>query len=779
MNTEEYKKLIGQMAGGFTIMPNALIDFLSPKACKVFMKTVQCLFTMKSGQVGNGWIRVATSYYVTTLGINRKTVQSALSELSALNLIASTGSGQRGTLYRINWEEVLVICDVMSKLSADGTERIRKICSQDGMIPVSRIDEQKLNRLVKDFARGASSNDVDVLVPQSELVESSNSDPSYPKISTRDVELVESSNSEMSWQNLPTQNGELVENANSDSTSCPKVSTHDAELVESANSNNVSCPKISTRDTQESELVESSNSAESSCPKIPTQESELVKSSNSNSASWQNVSTRDAELVESSNSHDSAPQTAELVESSNSDLPVNKNGQLDNLSWQKIPTRGNDDEDDGTEPTFLGEDDGGFGTPSCYFLPCRVDKNGQLDPSELVESSTSIYNNKIKKNEGGEAPYRGGKVNESLKNESLEGGLEGEEKVKVEKKGMEAGEGEPAGVPSRDEMKRQVEQRRQEIAERKGEEEVEEGVGGWAKKQEALRSQTRKKVEILKDYFASRDESYVPFGVSLLESIMEEPISEGDDNVVKTIKQVWPQLAYEEGDASDNFVPLDFFHNVLFHSWSDLKDQYPDYTLTEDDLKSIFCFEFMEHDGEVQFCINPAMVKDLRKEEDIKPREIASRKKKVLYGDRTSRRIFLETIEEVAKEDEALLTDAEFNVVLLTEQNDKGKRACWNTEVLPERFDEILKKFERLSNVPAEDIKEKLFQDLPGRGRITLTPNRLVPDRFFEYNRQVQQDSEVERRFLKKLDEERERLRQQAEEEDDGWDDGDSKPEGV
>jgi hypothetical protein len=693
MNTEEYKKLIGQMAGGFTIMPNALIDFLSPKACKTFLKINQLSFVMEGAEQGGmKWISISQSYLAEVMGVHRNTAPALLNELVSLNIIKSRNANRKNTVYAINWEEVTFIAEQCYKLSGEGVSRLQKLCCSGKTTPLSMVDSDKIKDIRTNFVQTKDSHKNVTYAPKlcesEDLCTENCANPGYAQ--KRDICT------------------EIVQTDNYMHKNAEKEGSYALKLCESEEKSEI-CTKI----------VQTENPV---CTKTVHTENTESRVCTENCANPQNPAENPDEPH--------APEAGE-----NPDLHKNSAS-----------------------------------------VCTKIVHN---DPGYAQKRDTVINNNIIKKNEGGEAPYRGGKVNESLKNESLEEGLEGEEKVKVEKKGMEAGEGEPAGVPSREEIKRQVEQRRQEIAERKGEEDIGEGVGGWARKQEALRSQTRKKVEILKDYFASRDESYVPFGVSLLESIMEEPISEGDDNVVKTIKQVWPQLAYEEGDASDNFVPLDFFHNVLFHSWSDLKDQYPDYTLTEDDLKNIFCFEFMEHDGEVQFCINPAMVKDLRKEEDIKQREIASRKKKVLYGDRTSRRIFLETIEEVAKEDEALLTDAEFNVVLLTEQNDKEKRACWNTEVLPERFDEILKKFERLSNVPADDIKEKLFQDLPGRGRITLTPNRLVPDRFFEYNRQVQQDSEVERRFLKKLDEERERLRQQAEEEDEGWNDGEGKPEGV
>lgn len=258
------------------------------------------------------------------------------------------------------------------------------------------------------------------------------------------------------------------------------------------------------------------------------------------------------------------------------------------------------------------------------------------------------------------------------------------------------------------------------------------------------------KDKILLDYFSSRNLSFPVFDKTFYESFLEQDIDDSDDDVIKSIKTVWKQLGYDEELPDNNFIDLGTFQNILFHSWEQLKQDYPDYSLSEEDLKNIFGFFVMEHEGENCLYIDPSKLQDISALSSQSIQEKPSRNFK--YADRTSRRLFIDCINEIAEEDDQLLTSSEFVALLLIDYAHDHATGTFSVELSKMAYGELLKKFSEDSNVPVADI-QALFKDLPQKHKVKISPQQLLPDKFFQYNAEHGEISKVEALLQKKLEE--------------------------
>lgn len=258
------------------------------------------------------------------------------------------------------------------------------------------------------------------------------------------------------------------------------------------------------------------------------------------------------------------------------------------------------------------------------------------------------------------------------------------------------------------------------------------------------------KEKILLDYFSSRNLSLPVFDKTFYESFLEQDIDESDDDVIKSIKTVWGQLGYDEELPDNNFIDLGTFQNILFHSWEQLKQDHPDYSLSEEDLKNIFGFLVMEHEGENCLYIDPSKLQDISALYSQPIQEKSSRNFK--YADRTSRRLFIDCINEIAEEDDQLLTSSEFVALLLIDYAHDHATGTFSVELSKMAYGELLKKFSEDSNVPVADI-QALFKDLPQKHKVKISPQQLLPDKFFQYNAEHGEISKVEALLQKKLEE--------------------------
>lgn len=259
------------------------------------------------------------------------------------------------------------------------------------------------------------------------------------------------------------------------------------------------------------------------------------------------------------------------------------------------------------------------------------------------------------------------------------------------------------------------------------------------------------KEKILLDYFSSRNLSFPGFDKTFYEFFLEQDIDDSDDDVIKSIKTVWKQLGYDEEFPDNNFIDLGTFQNILFHSWEQLKEDYPDYSLSEEDMKNIFGFLVMEHEGEACLYIDPSKLQDISSPPPSQPiKENPVRNFK--YADRTSRKLFVDCINEVAEEDEQLLTSSEFVALLLIDYAHDHATGAFSVELSKIAYKELLKKFSEDSSVPIADI-QMLFKDLPQKHKVKISPQQLLPDKFFQYNVEHGETSKVEALLQKKLEE--------------------------
>lgn len=264
---------------------------------------------------------------------------------------------------------------------------------------------------------------------------------------------------------------------------------------------------------------------------------------------------------------------------------------------------------------------------------------------------------------------------------------------------------------------------------------------------EAFYIKGEKEKKLLK-YFSTRNLSLPGFDKIFYESFLEQDIDELDDDVIKSIKTVWNQLGYDEELPENNFIDLETFQKILYHSWEQLKQDYPDYSLTEEDVKNIFGFLVMEHEGENCLYIDPSKLQDITAPSSQSVQEKSSRN--FQYADRTSRRLFIDCINEVAEMDEQLLTSSEFVALLLIDYANDHAKGPFSAELTKLAYADLLKNFSESANVPVANI-QMLFKDLPQKHKVKISPQQLLPDKFFQYNSEHGEASKVEELFLKKL----------------------------
>ena len=253
------------------------------------------------------------------------------------------------------------------------------------------------------------------------------------------------------------------------------------------------------------------------------------------------------------------------------------------------------------------------------------------------------------------------------------------------------------------------------------------------------------------EFFSSRDNSLPEFDKIFLDSFLDKDLKEEDDDVIKSIKYVWGQLDYDEEDFRNNLIDLHTFQNILFHSWEYLKEEYPDYSLTEEEIKNIFGFVLTENEGEPCLYIDPTKIRDLTPPSQPKPKRHS---KNFQYSDRLSRSLFVECVDEIGDKDQKLLTSSEYIVMLLIDYGRKHAFGAFSAQITQLAYKVLIEEFSSDSGLSIEEIKN-LLKDLPQKNKVTINPQLLIPDKFFECNRKHQEESEVEKMFLKKLEEER------------------------
>ena len=247
------------------------------------------------------------------------------------------------------------------------------------------------------------------------------------------------------------------------------------------------------------------------------------------------------------------------------------------------------------------------------------------------------------------------------------------------------------------------------------------------------------------EWFNSRDLSFPDLSSSDFETIINLP-DFADNDFDMAIREVWGYLQYDE-DSPGNYIPAEYFKDILYRAWNDLKTINPDFSLSEQDMKNIFGFDVEMQNGEPVCYVTPSKIKNINQSPS------SSRKiKRKGVGDRTSRLIFLESIRQVAEKDTNMLTDAEYAIWLMIEfvKERESNQQPRPSEVTKAVYEDLLKRFSNESKVPVEDLRT-LWKELPQKNTVKLHPQQLSVDKIINYNVQVNQASDVEELYNKKM----------------------------
>ena len=260
------------------------------------------------------------------------------------------------------------------------------------------------------------------------------------------------------------------------------------------------------------------------------------------------------------------------------------------------------------------------------------------------------------------------------------------------------------------------------------------------------RSEFNKETDMkILEWFNSRDLSFPDLSSSDFETIINLP-DFADNDFDMAIREVWGYLQYDE-DSPGNYIPAEYFKDILYRAWNDLKTINPDFSLSEQDMKNIFGFDVKMQNGEPVCYVTPSKIKNINQSPS------SSRKiKRKGVGDRTSRLIFLESIRQVAERDTNMLTDAEYAIWLMIEfvKERESNQQPRPSEVTKAVYEDLLKRFSNESKVPVEDLRT-LWKELPQKNTVKLHPQQLSVDKIINYNVQVNQASDVEELYNKKM----------------------------
>ena len=260
------------------------------------------------------------------------------------------------------------------------------------------------------------------------------------------------------------------------------------------------------------------------------------------------------------------------------------------------------------------------------------------------------------------------------------------------------------------------------------------------------RSEFNKETDMkILEWFNSRDLSFPDLSSSDFETIINLP-DFADNDFDMAIREVWGYLQYDE-DSLGNYIPAEYFKDILYRAWNDLKTINPDFSLSEQDMKNIFGFDVEMQNGEPVCYVTPSKIKNINQSPS------SSRKiKRKGVGDRTSRLIFLESIRQVAERDTNMLTDAEYAIWLMIEfvKERESNQQPRPSEVTKAVYEDLLKRFSNESKVPVEDLRT-LWKELPQKNTVKLHPQQLSVDKIINYNVQVNQASDVEELYNKKV----------------------------
>ena len=135
--------------GGISPIPNAYVGFLSDTAITVLSK----IFEVWYENPNNDWMIISNSSIADGLAKSRNSVTTKIDELSALNIIKAEQLNKRDRKYKINWSEVNFDCEVISKLTQTGKNKLWNACyvdSENSIVPISKIEKNVMLAIIQN-----------------------------------------------------------------------------------------------------------------------------------------------------------------------------------------------------------------------------------------------------------------------------------------------------------------------------------------------------------------------------------------------------------------------------------------------------------------------------------------------------------------------------------------------------------------------------------------------------------------------------------------------------
>lgn len=135
--------------GGISPIPNAYVGFLSDTAITVLSK----IFEVWYENPNNDWMIISNSSIADGLAKSRNSVTTKIDELSALNIIKVEQLNKRDRKYKINWSEVNFDCEVISKLTQTGKNKLWNACyvnSENSIVPISKIEKNVVLTIIQN-----------------------------------------------------------------------------------------------------------------------------------------------------------------------------------------------------------------------------------------------------------------------------------------------------------------------------------------------------------------------------------------------------------------------------------------------------------------------------------------------------------------------------------------------------------------------------------------------------------------------------------------------------
>jgi len=242
-------------------------------------------------------------------------------------------------------------------------------------------------------------------------------------------------------------------------------------------------------------------------------------------------------------------------------------------------------------------------------------------------------------------------------------------------------------------------------------------------------------------------EKYEKLPESEFENILSNPnfYSSSEDVL---LREVWRDLQglrdweNEENFQSNSFmVPVSTFRDLLYRVMEELKEQLPDFNISEEQAKSMFGFELVQDENGPSFLVSSSSIRNITVQTPVRQRNNKDRP-----TERAKNIIFMDCLESVSDDKLEDLTSAEYATLMLADYISKQKKdeIPHPDELIKSEYYSLLQKISDESTVPVDDLKA-LWKELPIKAnRVYLHLQRLLVDKIWQYNRDHNEISKLE-----------------------------------